>query len=120
MSVGKNIIELSKALLVAYAVMLACMMITTLAIWKLNLSDVILKSSVILIYVLSAASAGIYIGKMKKEKKFLWGMLTGCLYFFILVILTVLSGDFTGRIGMNFVSAFFICIFSGTLGGMIA
>jgi putative membrane protein (TIGR04086 family) len=55
----------------------------------MDISDGILRGTVIFIYVLSAATGGIYIGKMQKEKKFLWGFLTGCLFFLILFLITL-------------------------------
>ena len=120
MHVQQNTIHVCKALILSYVVMLVCMLLTALAIWKMDVSDGMLKGTVIVLYVLSAAAGGIYIGKLQKEKKFLWGFLTGCLFFLILFVLTVLSGDYSGKIGMHFVSAFFICTLSGTLGGMLA
>ncbi len=115
-----NTIRVCKALILSYLVMLVCMLLASLALWKMDISDGILRGTVIFIYVLSAATGGIYIGKMQKEKKFLWGFLTGCLFFLILFLITLFSGDYSGKIGMQFVTTFCICIFSGTLGGMIA
>lgn len=96
------------------------MLLASIAIWKLDLSAPFLKGIVIVLYVISSAAGGIYIGKMQMEKKFLWGLLTGSLFFVLLVIVTVLAGDFSGKIGMDFLTAFFICALSGTLGGMLA
>ena len=120
MNIQQNTIRVCKALILSYLVMLISMLLTAVVLWKFDLSQGILKVAVIVLYVLSAAAGGIYIGKMKKEKKFLWGLLTGCLFFLVLFILTMLSGEFGGKIGMNCVSAFLICTLSGTLGGMLA
>ena len=120
LSMQKNMICVCKSLVLSYLVMLLLMCIASFAIWKLDISENVLKGIVIVLYVLSAAIGGIYIGKKQKEKKFLWGLLTGSLYFLILVVLTLLSGDFSGRLGTHFATAFLICALSGTLGGMLA
>ena len=120
MNIQQNTIRVCKALILSYLVMLVTMLLTAVVLWKFDLGQGMLKAAVIVLYVLSAAAGGIYIGKMQKEKKFLWGLLTGCLFFLVLFILTMLSGESGGKIGMNFVSAFLICTLSGTLGGMLA
>ena len=120
MNIQKMTIRMCKSLIVSYLVTLALMLLIALAIWKIDLGGNVLRGIVIGLYVISSVAGGFYIGKKQKEKKFLWGLLTGCLYFFILFILTVTAGDFTGRLGIHFVTTFLICAMSGTLGGMLA
>ena len=120
MNFQRVILRMCKALILCYVVMLVCMLLTALAIWKLDLNAGVLKGTVIGLYVICSIAGGLFIGKMQKEKKFLWGLCIGCLFFLVLFLITVLSGDFSGKLGVHFVTAFIICALSGTLGGMLA
>ncbi len=116
----RTLIRICQALIISYLVTAFFVLVYALAVWKLDISKSILKGAVIFLYIISAAIGGLYIGKKQKEKKFLWGMLTGCLYFLILFMITVLSEGFSGHFGMHFFTTLFICAMSGTLGGMVA
>lgn len=120
MDIPKVIFRICKSLIVSCFVTGILMLLFSFFLWKMDLGGGVLKGMVIGMYILSSFMGGIYIGKKQKEKKFLWGMLSGSLYFLILVLFTVLSKDYTGSLGMEFVTACVICCFSGTLGGMVA
>ena len=117
---NKIIIRICQALIVSYLVTALFILLYALAIWKLDISGQVIKGAVIVLYIISAAFGGLYIGKKQGEKKFLWGMLSGCLYFLLLFMITVLSEGFSGNFGMHFFTTLLICSMSGTLGGMLA
>ena len=120
MEFRKITLRMCKSLILSFLVTLILMLFIALAVWKLDFNNNVLKGLVIGLYVISTAAGGFYIGKMQQEKKFLWGLINGCLYFAMLFVLTVLIDGFTGNLGMHFVTTWVICGMSGTLGGMLA
>lgn len=120
MRVQNSIIEICKALIVSYLVTTIMLLLFALALWKLDFSQDVLKGASLVLYILSAGIGGFYIGKKQKEKKFLWGMLLGASYFLVMFLITVLTGGFFGSFGIHFFTTLFICVMSGTLGGMVA
>lgn len=89
-------------------------------LWKTDLSPNTQKIIVLILYVLSAGTGGFAVGKMQKERKFLWGLLVGVLYFLILLLIHGIFGGLSGIFWKNVVTVAVICSMSGTLGGMLA
>lgn len=73
-----------------------------------------------LIYGSSCVAGGFFAGKVKKSRKFLWGMVIGLLYVTMVLILTLLvKGGIGGEI-RTIVWNVLLCILSGMLGGMVS
>ena len=71
------------------------------------------------IYILSCLIGGLTAGKGVKEKRFLWGLFTGIIYF---VVLAAISAAAAGGVSMSiggYITTALICMGSGMLGGMI-
>lgn len=116
----KWIVSVAGALLWSFFMTGMALAAAALLIWKMDLSQNMIKILVLILYVLSAGTGGFAVGKMQKEKKFLWGLLIGILYFLILLLANGITGDFSGIFWKNAVTVALICSMSGTLGGMLA
>lgn len=109
-----------KALLCAYLVTGMFLLILALLLYKAGLSEENVNLGIILIYVIGTFSGGFVMGKLEGQKKFLWGLGTGVVYFVLLLIISfgmyreVSSG--TGDLFLTFV----LCTGGGMLGGMVA
>ena len=77
--------QMLKALLCAYIVTGIMLLVLTLLLYKLGLSEGNVNAGIILTYVISTFSGGFVAGKLMKVKKFLWGLLAGILYFVLLL-----------------------------------
>ena len=86
----------------------------------LQISENIVDVGILVIYVVACLLTGIIVGKRTKNKKFLWGMLSGCIYFLILLVVSLLAKQSMENIGSDLVTTLLICAGSGTLGGMIS
>ena len=112
--------NLVKALLCAYLVTGMFLLILALLLYKAGLSEENVNLGIILIYVIGTFSGGFVMGKLEGQKKFLWGLGTGVLYFVLLLLISfgmyreVSSG--TGDLFLTFA----LCTGGGMLGGMVS
>jgi len=89
-------------------------------LYKLRLSNTQIQTGIYFIYILSCFLGGFLAGKRMKNRRFLWGMLMGALYFVVLFLVSSLAGkpmesDFT-----HLALVFAICLAGGTSGGMLS
>ena len=115
----RKILWMVKALLCAYVVTGIMLLILTVLLYKLGLSEENVNAGIILIYVISTFSGGFVIGKFAKIRKFLWGLLAGVLYFILLLLISLgiyhsLQGE-----AVHLVTTFLLCAGGGMLGGMV-
>lgn len=86
----------------------------------LQISENVVDIGILAIYVLSCLAAGWIVGKRTKNKKFLWGMVSGSVYFLILFIISLMANQSMEKVGNDLLTTLCICLGSGTLGGMIS
>lgn len=109
-----------KALLASYIVTGILLLLLTMALYKMELNEKMVSAAIVAIYVMATLIGGILIGKMAKEKRFIWGLGLGIAYFALLLLITLgvyhtLNGD-----GANLVTTFILCAGGGMVGGMIS
>ena len=116
----RKILWMVKALLCAYVVTGIMLLILTVLLYKLGLSEENVNAGIILIYVISTFSGGFVIGKFAKIRKFLWGLLAGVLYFILLLLISL--GIYHSLQGetVHLVTTFLLCAGGGMLGGMVS
>lgn len=109
-----------KSLLCAYVVTGILLIILTVLLYKVGLNEENVNAGILLIYVISTFSGGFVIGKILGVKKFLWGLVTGIVYFVLLVLISLgIYHAFQGGLTET-VTAFLLCAGGGMLGGMIS
>lgn len=109
-----------KSLLCAYVVTGILLLVLTLLLYKMGLSEENVNAGIILIYVISTFAGGFVMGKLTGSRKFLWGLLAGVLYFVLLVLISLgLYHSLQSEIS-SLVTTFLLCAGGGMLGGMIA
>lgn len=113
-------VHMVKALLCAYVVTGVMLLVLTLLLYKMGLSEENVNAGIILTYVISTFSGGFVIGKLMGRRKFLWGLFAGVLYFVLLLLISLgvyhsLQGEM-----MNLLTTFFLCAGGGMLGGMVS
>ena len=113
-------VHMVKAILCAYIVTGIMLLVLTLLLYKMGLSEQNVNAGIILTYVISTFSGGFVAGKLMKRRKFLWGLLLGVLYFVLLLVISIgvyhsLDGEM-----VNLLSTFALCVGGGMLGGMVS
>lgn len=113
------VIWILKVLLAMYIVSGLLLVILSVLVSRVEQEELTANVGVIVVYVVSCALGGFLAGRMRGERKFLWGLLLGVIYFVVLLAVSlVISG---GEIpdGMHLVTTLAICAGSGMAGGMI-
>ena len=85
-----------------------------------DLSGQIVEIGILVIYILVCLVGGFITGKLKKSKRYLWGMVSGVGYFFVLLLVSLAMNGFSVTDPVGLLTVFIICIASGTIGGMIS
>ena len=107
-------------LLVSYMVTGILLLLLAFLMLKVDLSGSILNGGILVTYVLSSFTGGFLLGKSAEQKRFLWGLGMGALYFIMLVLISVLTNSVMGMEASRVITVMVICLFSGMLGGMIS
>lgn len=109
-----------RSLLISYIMTTIILLILALLVYKMDVSNGVISAGVILSYILSNFIGGLLIGKSVDQKKYLWGIITGVLYFtVILAISLILSNTLFSHFG-SAISVFVMCTLGGMLGGMVS
>ena len=101
--------------------MVSALMLLLLAVmvYKFDVSEKVVSIGIILVYIVSCLLAGLVMGKLQKNRRFLWGIFVGAMYFAVLLILTGMVGKDLSDVATDFVTTLLLCLGSGMLGGMV-
>ena len=107
------------ALFAMYVVSGILLLLLALVLYQLEPAESVIRAGIVAIYVITGLFGGVLLGKMRREKKFFWGLAVGLLYF---VILFVVSAAVKGGFDMEptrVFTALILCGASGMAGGML-
>lgn len=117
---GSQIVSIIKALLASYIVTGILLFVLTFLLYKFDWDEQKVTAGIIVIYVLSTFVGGFILGKLKRVRKFLWGLIMGVLYFVLLFLISFgVYRSFDGN-GTNLITTLLLCAGGGMLGGMLA
>lgn len=109
-----------KSLLAAYVVTGIFLLILTLLLYKMGLSEQNVNIGVILIYVIATFSGGFVMGKLSMTHQFLWGLLAGVLYWGLLMLISLgIYHSLQAEMG-SLLTTLLLCAGGGMLGGMVS
>ncbi|BCJ97961.1 TIGR04086 family membrane protein [Anaerocolumna chitinilytica] len=109
-----------KDLVLSYIVTGLMLFILSFLMLKLDVSNKVLSGGIIATYILSTFLGGFLFGKGASQKRFLWGLLIGGLYFIILFLISILTGSLMGMEMSRVFTVMLLCLFGGMLGGMVS
>lgn len=111
---------LAVVLFIMFTISGLLLLLLALLLYRLELSEAVVKVAVIIIYIVTGMSGGILMGKKIRDKKFLWGFLAGTVYFGILFAVSLAVKGGTGIEPVKMVTTWVLCACAGTAGGMIS
>ena len=109
-----------RSLLISYV--FAAVLLTVLAflLYRLRLGEGQVALGVNGIYIITCLIGGFAAGKAIRQRRFFWGLLTGLLYFLILLAVSyALQKGFSGDI-RSILQTLIMCAGGGMLGGMLS
>lgn len=116
-SLGGKLFVMVRALLVAYVVTALLLLLMAFLLFRFEWDESQVSIGMIAVYVISCFLGGFAAGKGGRNRKFLWGLFTGSLYFLILVMVSLGSG---GGNGLAMATTGALCLGGGMIGGMLA
>ena len=115
---------LAVTLAVMYVVSGILLLILAALLYYFELSEATVKIGIVAVYIMAGFVGGIQIGKQSRDKKYLWGLITGSLYFVVLFLLSLVikqgMGEGTSLEPVRIITTFILCAVSGMAGGMIS
>ena len=109
-----------KSLLFSYLLTAGLLLLLSLLLYRFSLSERIVSISITGIYVVVTFLAGFLAGKREGSRKFLWGLMMGCLYFLILALVSLIVNHGMSSLSTSFLTVLVLCAGSGMLGGMLS
>ncbi|MBQ4560054.1 MAG: TIGR04086 family membrane protein [Tyzzerella sp.] len=117
---GEKMMWMLKALLASYIVTGLLLLGLTFLVYKFELDEQVVVAGIVAIYVVSTFMGGYIIGKLTGVKKYIWGMLTGVVYFLLLFLISYgVYREFNTN-GISTITTAVLCIGGGMLGGMLS
>jgi putative membrane protein (TIGR04086 family) len=108
------------ALFVMFIVSGLLLLLLAAVLYKLEPGEAFIRIGVIMVYIISGVAGGLLMGKIQKEKKYLWGLAAGALYFAVLfVVSAAVKGGFDMEMG-KVTTTMLLCAAAGMVGGMLA
>ena len=115
-----NPMRFVKTLAASYIVTVLLMFLLAFVLYKMKLSSSQASLGVTAIYLLSCAVGGFITGKQMRNRRLLWGLLSGALYFAVLLLLSLaVSGGLQGNL-KNMVSVLAPCLIGSAAGAVIS
>ena len=113
-------LNLAGYLLCAVLVTIVVLLILAVLLYRMNISAQIISASIIFTYVISCFVGGFLIGKKRKQKKYLWGLLIGGVYFLLVFFVSVLIKGSFKEVSDSLFTTLILCAGGGMLGGMLS
>lgn len=108
------------ALLTSYFMTAVMLLILALLLYKMNLDESKVAAGILITYIVSGFTGGFVAGKGIANKKYLWGLGVGMLYFLILICVSAVSGRILLQQGLHLFTTMILCAGSGMMGGMLS
>lgn len=117
---GEPLVCILKSLLLSYITTAGCLLLLALLLYRFRLREEIVTAGITAIYVLVTFGGGWMAGRLAGNRRFLWGLLSGCSYFVILAVVSAAAQSGMGDLPSNFFVVLILCAGSGMLGGMVS
>lgn len=131
MELKKHIIRIGAALLISLFVAAILLCLFAFILYKGSLSGLVEDVFVLGIYLVASLVGGFFLGRKEEQKRFLWGILFGVVFF---LVVWILGNVFLGMIDIgNLAKAdetamdlgarfriLLLCALSGMVGGMLS
>ena len=119
MKVQTEIRVMMKALLLAYLVTGAALLLVAFLLFQMEPEESMVAAGIQVIYVLGSCVCGFAAGKGIRKKRLLWGLLAGILYYLFLLSASACFGGVNSDM-MQLLTTLALCMGGGMLGGILS
>lgn len=109
-----------KSLLLSYIVTALLLLLLTFLLFQFELDEGKVSVGIVIIYLLSCFLGGFLAGKKYGNRKFLWGLVTGGIYFAVLLVLSLAVKHGVQAQPLQIFTTLLVCAGSGMLGDMVS
>ena len=113
-------IRIAKVMVLEAALSFAALCLFALVLMKLQPEEGTIRMGIKFVYVAVNLVGGLMIGKVMHQRKFLWGVLTGVMYFAVVSVVSFIVHQGFYVDVQNAVVTCLLCIVGGMIGGMIS
>lgn len=114
-----KLIQVVKVVAAAMIVSVLLIFICAFLAYKLRLGSPQIALLVTVIYAVGSFIAGFGMGHLRREKRLLWGICAGVLYFLVIILISLMVSRRIGSDGAKIVRNLFICVAAGGVGGIL-
>ena len=109
---------------IMYAISGVMLLLLAFLLYNVELSEESVRIGVIVIYIASGGTGGFLIGRWMQDKKYLWGLMAGGLYYMLLFVLSIAvkqgMGESLAFDAIRMLTTLVLCAVSSMAGGMIS
>lgn len=115
-----KLVPMLQGVFLAYLITAFIILILSFLMLKLDLPSAVISGGINLSYIVSTLVGGFFVGKRLEQRKFLWGLMMGIIYFVILMLLCIFLNQANALPMGSLLVVLLMCGFSGMIGGMIS
>lgn len=119
MKIFHEVLFFVKIVVFTYVMSLLLLGILALVSYKTDCGENVISGGIIAIYFISAFVGGLFAGKVKKNRRIIWGIMVGLLYIAGLLIISIIAGKGISG-GIEVTAALLAAIAGGIIGGMVS
>lgn len=112
-------LSILKGIIIGYILTFIMLILLTYLLFKYDISNSQIYIGIVMTYIFATLLTGITTGKKVKENKWVWGALSGFIYFIILFLISILINKEVTSI-KEIITMLALCVGGGTLGGMFS
>lgn len=109
-----------RSLLCSYILSGILLLLLAFGLYKLKIKEAQINSAVYIIYVLACLAGGLLTGKSIRQKRFFWGLVSGFLYFAVLLAVSWVLKQGIPLDTTRILTVMACCLAGGTVGGMMS
>ena len=115
----KSMLAMGKGVVCAYVVTAVILVALAFLLYRFHIPDSAVKGGIVFSYVFSCFVGGMAVSKGRDGRKYLWGLLTGVIYYAVLLAVSLVWNRMMFANLSGTMSACFLCLIGGMLGGML-
>lgn len=112
-------VQMAKGVVLAYIISALVLVVLALLMYKMDLSESVVRGAIIFAYVVSCFVSGMVVSANREGRRYLWGLLQGVIYYVILLVVSMICNRAVFTQIPGILPALFLCAFGGMLGGMV-